>query len=77
MRFTISRVFFNTRKRVVWATGRTHEQALAHIHDPNCASKTCTTDDARRYTARHGEWFDILEPEPKRSRLLAWLTKRP
>lgn len=39
-------------------TGLTLEQAQAHCSDPETSSKTATSYKARKYTERHGAWFD-------------------
>ncbi len=45
------------RKRTI-ATGLTLEEAQAHCQNPETSSRTCTTAANRRYTRKHGPWFD-------------------
>lgn len=50
------------RSRVI-RRGLTLEQALAHCLDKETSSVDATTAKAKRYTERHGPWFDGYEEE--------------
>ena len=43
--------------------GLTLEEAQAHCRNNETSSRTCTTSEARRRTARLGEWFDGYDLE--------------
>lgn len=36
----------------------TLEEAQEHCRDPETSSRTCTSAAGRRYTEKHGAWFD-------------------
>lgn len=58
--YKIVRFFFNDgrrRKRVI-KRNLSLEEAQAHCKDPETSSSTATSAKARRYTERHGRWFD-------------------
>jgi hypothetical protein len=51
------------RPKLVLSRGHTLVEAQAHCQDPETSSKTCTTDEGKRWTRAEGAWFDGFEKE--------------
>mgnify|MGYP005831877715 CR=1 FL=1 len=61
--YTITRLFRDSPRRTVVKKGLSLEQAQAHCSDPETSSSTCEGERAKKYTKRHGDWFDAYEEE--------------
>jgi hypothetical protein len=55
--FKIVRHHFKGEQEVI-KTGLTLGEAQEHCDDPETSSRTATSEMAREYTKRHGDWFD-------------------
>ncbi len=41
----------------------TFQVARAHCFAPESSSRTCTSEDDKAHTRKHGDWFDIFRAE--------------
>ena len=55
--YKIIRMFFNGGQRTI-KKGLTLEQAQEWCSNPETSSSTCTSTEKKRYTEKHGAWFD-------------------
>ncbi len=55
--YEIVRFFIDGTQRVI-KKGLTLEEAQEHCSDPETSSATCESSYRKRYTKKHGGWFD-------------------
>jgi len=61
--YRIVRLHKDSSRRPVLLRGLTLEEAQEHCSDPETSSSTCEGERAKKYTKRHGDWFDAYEEE--------------
>jgi len=61
--YRIVRLHKDNSRRPVWFRGMTLEEAQAHCRDPETSASTCEEEEGKKYTERHGAWFDAYEEE--------------
>ena len=61
--YRIVRLHKDSSRRPVLLRGLTLEEAQEHCSDPETSSSTCEGERAKKYTKRHGAWFDAYEEE--------------
>ncbi len=61
--YRIVRLHKDSPERLEVLRGLTLEEAQEHCSDPETSSSTCEGERAKKYTKRHGDWFDAYEEE--------------
>jgi len=61
--YRIVRLHKDNYERPVLLRQLTLEEAQEHCSDPETSSSTCEGERAKKYTERHGAWFDAYEEE--------------
>lgn len=61
--YTIYRFYASGKEAEVLDTGLSRHEAEEHCHSPATSSRTATSEEARRRTEEHGEWFDGFQKE--------------
>ena len=61
--YRIVRLHKDNYERPCLRQGLTLEEAQAHCRDPETSSSTCEEEEGKKYTERHGAWFDAYEEE--------------
>jgi hypothetical protein len=61
--FRIVRFFYREHPKEVVRTGLTLEEAISYLANPETASHTAKSNDAKYRTQLRGAWFDGMEEE--------------